>query len=216
MATAKRIRETDDRRRVRRTLTAEEFDRLIHAAETGPVLWGIPGRDRAMLWRVLAGTGLRRSEAGSLTRRSFDLGGPDGPVVRVSAAYTKNGREVVQPIPDALAAALAPWLATRKPDEPLWALPERTAERLLYPDLKRAKIDYGADGGPVVDCHSFRHGFITTLVRAGVPVKSAQRLARHSDPRLTLNVYTHFSIADDRAALAQAFGAASPSLRKAS
>ncbi|MFM9996365.1 MAG: tyrosine-type recombinase/integrase [Phycisphaerales bacterium] len=56
--------------------------------------------------------------------------------------------------------------------------------------------------------HSFRHGYVTALVRSGVPVKAAQRLARHSDPRLTLNVYAHFTIADDRAALAQAFGPA--------
>ncbi len=215
MAAAKRLRETDDRRRVRRTLTADEFERLIRAAETGPLLWSIPGRDRAMLWRVLAGTGLRRSEAGSLARRSFDLGGADGPVVRVAAAYTKNGKEVLQPIPDALTAVLVPWLATRKPDEPLWRLPERTAERLLYPDLKRAGIDYGVEGGPVIDCHSFRHGFITTLVRAGVPVKSAQRLARHSDPRLTLNIYSHLTIADDRAALAQAFGTEQPHVGRA-
>ena len=206
LAVAKRLRESDDRRRIRRTLTTAEFERLIEAAVGGPTLSGITGADRAMFYRVLAATGLRRSEAGSLTRASFDLDGPDGPTVRVDPVYAKNRRETVQPIPDALVGVLRPWLAKRAAGERLWRLPDRTAERLLYPDLARAKIDYGADGGPVVDLHSFRYGYVTTLVRAGVPVKAVQRLARHSDARLTLNIYTSFSIADDRAALALAFG----------
>jgi Phage integrase family len=52
-----------------------------------------------------------------------------------------------------------------------------------------------------VDMHSLRHGYITALAKAGVPVKVLQTLARHSDPKLTLNVYSHLSIFDTAAAL---------------
>ena len=45
------------------------------------------------------------------------------------------------------------------------------------------------DQGRVVDTHSLRHGYISALALAGVPVKVAQTLARHSDPKLTMNVY---------------------------
>ncbi len=41
-----------------------------------------------------------------------------------------------------------------------------------------------------------RHLFITNLERAGISPKMAQTLARHSDIRLTLGVYTHIEIHD--------------------
>ncbi len=38
--------------------------------------------------------------------------------------------------------------------------------------------------------------FISHLALSGVPLAVAQKLARHSDPRLTANVYTHLGLAD--------------------
>ena len=49
--------------------------------------------------------------------------------------------------------------------------------------------------------HSCRHPFITNLERAGAHPKVAQTLARHSDIRLTLNVYTHAELADQTKAI---------------
>ncbi len=46
-----------------------------------------------------------------------------------------------------------------------------------------------------------RHLFITNLQRAGLSPKMAQTLARHSDIRLTLGVYAHVELADQRAAI---------------
>ena len=46
-----------------------------------------------------------------------------------------------------------------------------------------------------------RHLFITSLERAGVKPKMAQTLARHSDIRLTLCVYTHVELSDCSAAI---------------
>ena len=56
--------------------------------------------------------------------------------------------------------------------------------------------------GRVVDTHSLRHGFISALARAGVPLKVAQTLARHSDPKLTMNTYAHLSAFDLHGAVA--------------
>jgi integrase len=53
----------------------------------------------------------------------------------------------------------------------------------------------------VVDLHALRHGYISRLARAGVPVKALVTLARHSDPKLTLNVYSHLTVHDTVAAL---------------
>ncbi|MGC8625617.1 MAG: hypothetical protein ACP5VQ_10195, partial [Phycisphaerae bacterium] len=46
-----------------------------------------------------------------------------------------------------------------------------------------------------------RHSFVSALAKANVSVKLAQTLARHSDPKLTLNTYTHVGLFDASAAL---------------
>lgn len=56
------------------------------------------------------------------------------------------------------------------------------------------------------DFHSMRHLFITNLERAGISPKMAQVLARHSDIRLTLGVYTHVELHDQTAAIASLQG----------
>lgn len=55
--------------------------------------------------------------------------------------------------------------------------------------------------GVKADCQSCRHFFITNLQRAGMSPKLAQSLARHSDIRLTLQVYTHVELSDQVAAI---------------
>jgi hypothetical protein len=52
-----------------------------------------------------------------------------------------------------------------------------------------------------VDFHSCRHHFITRLERADIRPKVAQALARYSDIRLTLGIYTHAELADQMAAM---------------
>jgi integrase/recombinase XerD len=66
------------------------------------------------------------------------------------------------------------------------------SDRLMYQD----------ESGLFADFHSNRHTFISNLGRAGVPLIIAQKLARHSDPRLTANRYTHLEMEDKAAAIA--------------
>ena len=40
-----------------------------------------------------------------------------------------------------------------------------------------------------VDFHACRVAYVNFVLKAGASVKEAQSLARHSDPRLTLNIY---------------------------
>src|ERR1700683_3404489 len=46
-------------------------------------------------------------------------------------------------------------------------------------------------GLPVVGWHSFRHTHATLLGEVGEPLRTAQAILGHSDPKTTLNVYTH-------------------------
>ena len=101
-----------DVRRERRAATPAELAAVVAAAEAGPVRFGLPGSDRAVLYLTAAYTGLRAAELGSLTRRSVDLAG-DRPTVTVSAAAAKNGKDAVLPLRADLAARLRDWFAAR-------------------------------------------------------------------------------------------------------
>lgn len=197
-----RRNEQSDRRYVRRPMSDMELRTLIATARTAPMWRGISGTDRSWFYILGAMTGLRRSEMGELRPEDFDLEGPM-PVVRLDGSRTKNGKDCEQPLPPSLAVELQPWLASKTPRSPVLELPEKTAA-MLHADLKRCGIDPVDDQGRVVDTHSLRHGYGTALARAGVPIKVAQTLLRHSDPKLTMNVYAHLSAFDLHGAIADA------------
>ena len=185
-----------DRRRVRRPLSDAELRTLIETTRTAPTWRNITGLDRSMLYGIAAMSGLRRDELLSLTPESFRLDGPT-PMVVCEAGYTKNGEKAEQPLPDALVSTLRPWLATKAARQPLFAAPafERTG-MMLKIDLARCGFRSRIAAGRVVDLHSLRHGYISSLANAGTPIKTLQTLARHADPRLTLNTYSHVSLFD--------------------
>ena len=197
-----------DRRHDRRAITAAEFARLIESAESGPVIETVPGADRAMLYILAAWTGYRRGELASLTLRSFDLDS-DSPTVRVLAAYSKRRRQDSVPLHSVVVQRFRAWLASRGdvgPDAPLFALrtaggwPRRTA-MMMKMDLERVGLPYVDEDGLYADFHSNRHSFISNLGKAGASLQMAQKLARHSDPKLTANVYTHLQVDDQAAAI---------------
>jgi len=210
-----------DRRHDRRSLTDEELARLIAAAEEGPAIINMAGRDRAILYRVAVGTGFRAKELRSLAPESFDLGA-DPPTVTVQAAYSKHRRRDVQPIRRDLADILRPWLEAKGQGGPVFGdMPAKTA-RMMREDLAAARrtwidearspearkerqdshfLAYRDSAGRVADFHALRHTYISRLVRSGANVKVAQELARHSTPMLTLGRYAHVQLADQTRAL---------------
>jgi site-specific recombinase XerD len=182
---------------IRSALSPEQAARLITATAAGRVRSRMTGGDRAMLYAVALGTGLRRSELLSLTPESFTLDA-NPPTVFCAAQRTKNGHDALQPIRPELAALLRPWLAGKAPREPVFTLPANMAARVLRCDLEAAGIADSAS----YDFHSLRHSYITMVVQSGASVKVCQQLARHADPKLTLNVYSHLTIHDTAAGLA--------------
>ena len=197
-----RRNEQADRRYVRRPMSDTELRTLIATARTAPTWRGISGNDRSWFYVLGAMTGFRRSEMGELRPEDFDLEGPM-PVVCLDGSRTKNGKDCEQPLPPILAAELRPWLASKVPGSPVLQLPEKTAV-MLHADLRRCGIEPVDTQGRVVDTHSLRHGYGTALARAGVPIKVAQTLLRHSDPKLTMNVYAHLTAFDLHGAVADA------------
>ena len=47
-----------------------------------------------------------------------------------------------------------------------------------------------------VSPHILRHTYITDLILGGVDIKRVQYLAGHSDPSITLRIYTHIKSQD--------------------
>ena len=217
LAYLQRLNTETDIRRERRALSPDELERLIKAAQTSKrKIAGFGGRDRAMLYRVAAFTGLRAQELASLTAHSFDLEA-NPPTVRVEACYSKHRRTDVLPLEEDLVRCLREHLAGCN-GQPLWPGQwYRKAARMLRKDLdaarktwieevppgqereKQENSDYLRDkdrDGRVADFHSLRHGFITYLVTANVPPKVAQTLARHSTITLTMDRYAHLGVGD--------------------
>jgi excisionase family DNA binding protein len=190
-----------DVRHERRALGPGDFAVLVAAARRGKPFRGISGNDRAVLY-VLAGyTGLRCSELGSLTPASFDLDA-DPPTVTVGAAYSKHRRRDVQALRLDVAALVGAFAAGRPRAAPLWPGSWTTAAaEMIRQDLAAAGIPYADEAGRVYDFHALRHQFISDLARAGVAPRVAQELARHSTITLTMNVYSHIELHDQRAAL---------------
>jgi integrase len=183
-----------DRRRVRRALTPTEAARLVETTETGPIVLGMTGPDRAMLYSLAIGTGLRSDELRTLTPERFDFDS-DPPAVTVRAGYAKNRREAVQPISHALADHLRPWVALSPLGRPVFKGMTRRTAAMLAIDLKAVGIAPETDSG-VVDFHALRGTYITHLVNSGASVKTCQTLARHSTPVLTIGVYAKTSLHD--------------------
>jgi integrase len=184
----------NDRRRRRRALTPEECQRLLAAAEASTrTLGGMTGPDRRRCYLVALTSRLRRNELGSLTPGSFQLAA-DPPTVTVEGTRTKNRRAAVLPLRQDVAAELREWRRDRPAGQTLFPIARRKRKVMLRADLKAAGIEPVVDG-KVIDVHALRVSFITHLSLSGLPLAVAQKLARHSDPRLTSNVYTSLGLA---------------------
>ncbi len=221
LAGLSQFNEETDRRHVRRELTPEELSELIAHVEASPKEnYRLCGSVRAMAYRLALGTGFRVKELRTLTPVSFNLDG-DPPTVTVAAAYSKRRRQDVQPIRPDLAETLRPWLAGRPRNEQLFRLPHNTA-KMFRRDLEAARaawieaarsdserqqreqsdfLKYLDADGRVVDFHSQRHTYISGIVAGGASVKTAQELARHSTPVLTIGRYSHARLHDLTGAL---------------
>jgi integrase/recombinase XerD len=220
-----------DRRHDRRALTAEEFTRLLQAAEAGPSIEAIPGQDRAVMYVLAGWTGFRKGEIGSLTLRSLRLDN-NPPTATVAACYSKRRRQDTQILHREVVQILKDWLGSKPdlgPDDLLFPVSgkvpggtERKTHKMMRLDLERARtkwleeagddderhrreqsdfLSYCNGDGLFADFHSNRHLFITSLEQVGLSPKMAQTLARHSDVRLTLGTYTHIEIHDQTAAI---------------
>jgi integrase len=187
------------------SFSASEADRVylrrhITEAELTALLKSAPDY-RSLVYLAASLTGLRRKELGSLAWEDVGEGW-----LRLHAKKVKNKKARLRhPIPSSLVILLGD---LRKGAIPLTDRKGRPIPQYLgqgtgpkaavFPcipgcetlrrDLTAAKVSYKTADG-VIDFHSLRGAFACLLEAHGVGLSTGQKLMRHSDPRLTANVY---------------------------
>jgi integrase len=205
-----------DPRRQRRAMTEGELVKLLNAARRRPLLDDAVskrpglrevrervGRERALQYKTLLLTGLRKGELTSLTVGQLGLDEPE-PCVTLDAADEKNREGNTILLRNDLAADLRDWLAEKLPrlqaearsagkpiplrlpaSMPVFNVPQNLL-RQLDRDLKLAGIPKRDERGRTLDVHALRTTFGTLMSKGGVAPRTAQAAMRHSDIRLTM------------------------------
>lgn len=212
---------TRDRRKLRRSMTDDEYDRFVDAAQMEDAAREKRGGGaipQAPLYLTLLNTGGRLGATLKLRWRHLEFevdligdGSELGAYVTFPDALVKTGKGRVLPVPPEGANALQALLEAHRRhfgDAPsmndlVFLTPrgmpwtdtnKRNALRTFYRILKRASIQREIDGRQL-DLHACRTTYNTRLHRAGVDVGDRQDLMGHSDPRLTEVAYTDRDVA---------------------
>ncbi|MEM9636122.1 MAG: site-specific tyrosine recombinase XerD [Pseudomonadota bacterium] len=184
-------------KRLPKTLSEEEVDRLLEAARAS----GRSARDRARntcLMELLYATGMRVSELVSLPV-SAARGDP-----RMLLIRGKGGKERMVPLSPPAREALADWLRLRdaledsrradgKPPSKYLFVSHSAAGHLtrhrFYLLIKEFAVSAGVSPEKVTP-HTLRHAFATHLLANGADLRSIQTLLGHADVATT-EIYTH-------------------------
>ena len=161
-------------------------------------------RDRALML-TLADTGLRVHEACALRRGDIDWN--EGKAVIIGKgdqqAVVRFSSRVLQSMRDYLTRRAALDGASGKPlaSLPLFSRHDRGAGKKIKPITtatarniisQRVREAIGDQGDDNITPHSFRHYFVTTVLKASGNLKMAQELARHRNIAVTQR-YAHLS-----------------------
>ena len=235
--------ENADRKRIHRAMDEAELVTLLDVARGRPLLeamtvrkgkrkgeayaklrdetkanLGRLGWERALTYKTLILTGLRKGELASMTVGRLHLDA-DLPYLDLNAADEKNRQGSAIMLRDDLADDLREWLdaelarlqteaiqrgapipARLPADMPLFNVPKGLL-RILNRDLKAAGIAKVDERGRTLDVHALRTTFGTLLSKGGVAPRTAQAAMRHASLDMTMQVYTDPKLLDVRGAL---------------
>lgn len=203
---------TAPRAHQRRAITADEFSRLLDAAERRPLVELLTvrtgpnrgsqtarvrasvqdrarllGRERRLAYLTAFWAGLRRSELAALSWDDLRIETAT-PSIQLRAETTKSRRADQIALHPQLAEALrqSKPAEVRSGELVFASLPDMKAMRA---DLRLADIDPGDATVGFVDFHSLRMSLSTMMAAHGMSQRSRQAQMRHTDPRLTEVTY---------------------------
>ena len=178
---------------------AARFRALIDAADPRPTL---------VAFRLCLFAGLRRGEVLALRWKDIDMERGEIRVSRSLCAETLKFKEPkteagnrVIPLDKATIAYLKEYKVIQAKE--LLAMGKAVNDSLICCDpnsdymhpenLTRSLRRFSkAAGFPIITPHTLRHTYCTLLFYAGADLKTVQILMGHSDPSVTLKIYTHF------------------------
>lgn len=194
-------------------------DRFAEPEEVRALLGALPVRDRA-LWATACLAGLRRGELMALRWSDVDLKAHE---LHVRRAWDPTARVMGEPksaesrrtLP--IASLLARYLAAhhrdrrRQPDALVfarWSLAgtcKPGMEAAPFNDstvVQRANAVWKAAGLTPIGLHECRHTFASTLIQAGVRMKTISALMGHGSIGITMDLYGHLGSTAKRDAMA--------------
>jgi integrase len=177
MADVRGVETAGQLRRQRRALTEDE---------TAALLGAVPERHQ-LAYRTILATGLRRDELKQLRWGDVKLNAPM-PCIELRPETTKAKRADVLPLRQDLAELLRAARGEAGDAERVYRTMPSMDSHKRY--LAKAGIAYEDEQGRRADLHSLRHTYGTMLAKAGIAPRVAMSLMRHTDMRLTMNVYT--------------------------
>lgn len=199
---AVRLRSPVRSRKLPRTLSEKDVDRLLEAARR----LGRSEMERARntgLMELLYATGMRVSELVSLPVAAA-RGKPELLLVR-----GKGGKERMVPLSGTAQEALTAWLELRDGAEAAARAEGKPASAFLFPSrgksghltrhrfyllIKELAVEAGISPAQVTP-HTLRHAFATHLLAHGADLRAIQTLLGHADVATT-EIYTH--VLDER------------------
>lgn len=131
-----------------------------------------------LFWALMAFAGLRHAEACSF--------GPSSIAGKEIRVIGKGNKEAFLPIGKRLEKEIS---EVKIYDGMFSTQRYRKSERCID-TLKKAVSEAGLPSDDATN-HKFRHSFISNLLRSGVTVPATARLARHEDPKVTMETYSH-------------------------
>jgi len=184
-------------KRLPKTLSTEEVDRLLDAAQSHGRNTAERARN-ACLMQVLYATGMRVTELVSLPLSSA-RGDP-----RMLLIRGKGGKERMVPLSPPARAAMALWLGVRETQEDSARAAGKPPSASLFPSrakaghltrhafymlIKEFAVEAGVSPDKVTP-HTLRHAFATHLLANGADLRAIQTLLGHADVATT-EIYTH-------------------------
>ena len=174
----------------------------------------LKGKNVELFVRLGLETGMRRGELLGLMWDAVDL---DAGVIHVRRNYvmtptetvlsddlkTENSRrdlpltpDMVQRLREKRAKANSLFVITRKNGRPFDLESFRTFWEPVSRRIGPARPEGNRTGFVLTDQsvtpHTLRHTFATRCIEQGLPVHDVQALMGHSDPNITLRIYTHY------------------------
>ncbi|TDT76966.1 integrase/recombinase XerD [Litoreibacter halocynthiae] len=185
-----------------KTLSVEEVDRLLGAAQTSARSQEDRLRNTCLM-ELLYATGMRVTELVTLPV-SAARGDP-----RMLLVRGKGGKERMVPLAASARDAVAVWIETRDEMDAAAQSKGKPASKFLFPSrgksghltrhrfymlIKELAVTGGVDPSKVTP-HTLRHAFATHLLANGADLRAIQTLLGHADISTT-EIYTH--VLDER------------------